>query len=108
MNSWQRVPWDFAYLCWANPFILNFGHLRRLTLLTGLCAAVLAGVLPIDVLQLDGFDRDIASLHDCLLERVVLRKTRPDLERQFRTPMGAIYSCRMAGRRDGYRFRLQL
>jgi hypothetical protein len=85
-RSWQRIPWDFAYLCWANPFILNFGHLRRLTLLTGLCAAVLAGVLPIDVLQLDGFDRDIASLHDCLLERVVLRKTRPDLERQFRTP----------------------
>ena len=68
-RSWQRIPWDFAYLCWANPFILNFGHLRRLTLLTGLCAAVLAGVLPIDVLSSMVSIGTLLALHDCLLER---------------------------------------
>jgi hypothetical protein len=80
--------------------------------------------------QLDGLDWDIASLHDCLLER---RRSTEDQARAgtaISNSLGAIYSnCRsdnlfrpdalftfghmdsaprMDDRRDGYLFRLQL
>ena len=56
------------------------------TLLTGLCAAVLAGVLPIDVLSSMVSIGTLLAFTIVCLSVVVLRKTRPDLERQFRTP----------------------
>jgi basic amino acid/polyamine antiporter, APA family len=56
------------------------------TLLTGLCAAVLAGVLPIDVLSSMVSIGTLLAFAIVCLSVLVLRKTRPDLERQFRTP----------------------
>ena len=56
------------------------------TLLTGLCAAVLAGVLPIDVLSSMVSIGALLAFTIVCSSVVVLRKTRPDLERQFRTP----------------------
>jgi basic amino acid/polyamine antiporter, APA family len=56
------------------------------TLLTGLCAAVLAGVLPIDVLSSMVSIGTLLAFTIVCLSVVVLRKTKPDLERQFRTP----------------------
>ena len=56
------------------------------TLLTGSCAAVLAGVLPIDVLSSMVSIGTLLAFTIVCLSVVVLRKTKPDLERQFRTP----------------------
>jgi APA family basic amino acid/polyamine antiporter len=56
------------------------------TLLTGFCAAVLAGALPIDVLSSMVSIGTLLAFTIVCLSVVVLRKTRPDLERQFRTP----------------------
>jgi APA family basic amino acid/polyamine antiporter len=56
------------------------------TLLTGSCAAVLAGLLPIDVLSSMVSIGTLLAFTIVCLSVVVLRKTRPDLERQFRTP----------------------
>jgi APA family basic amino acid/polyamine antiporter len=56
------------------------------TILTGLVAIVLAGVLPISVLgELVSIGTLLAFAIVCV-SIVVLRKTRPDLERPFRTP----------------------
>ena len=56
------------------------------TILTGLVAIVLAGVLPISILgELVSIGTLLAFAIVCL-SIIVLRKTRPDLERPFRTP----------------------
>jgi APA family basic amino acid/polyamine antiporter len=56
------------------------------TILTGLVAIVLAGVLPISILgELVSIGTLLAFAIVCV-SIVVLRKTRPDLERPFRTP----------------------
>jgi basic amino acid/polyamine antiporter, APA family len=56
------------------------------TLLTGLCAAILAGLLPIDVLSSMVSIGTLLAFTIVCLSVLVLRKTRPDLERKFRTP----------------------
>jgi APA family basic amino acid/polyamine antiporter len=56
------------------------------TLLTGVCAAVLAGLLPIDVLSSMVSIGTLLAFTIVCTSIVILRKTRPDLERQFRTP----------------------
>jgi basic amino acid/polyamine antiporter, APA family len=56
------------------------------TLLTGLCAAILAGVLPIDVLSSMVSIGTLLAFMIVCISVVILRKTRPELERQFRTP----------------------
>jgi basic amino acid/polyamine antiporter, APA family len=56
------------------------------TLLTGLCAAVLAGLLPIDVLSSMVSIGTLLAFTIVCVSVVILRKTRPELERQFRTP----------------------
>ena len=80
--------------------------------------------------QLDGLDRDIASLHDCLLERRRSSKDQARFGTAISNSLGAIYSNRqsdhlfrpdafftfgnldsagrLAGRRDGYLFWLRL
>jgi APA family basic amino acid/polyamine antiporter len=56
------------------------------TILTGLVAIVLAGVLPISILgELVSIGTLLAFAIVCV-SIIVLRKTRPDLERPFRTP----------------------
>ncbi len=56
------------------------------TILTGLVAIVLAGVLPISILgELVSIGTLLAFAIVCA-SIIVLRKTRPDLERPFRTP----------------------
>jgi APA family basic amino acid/polyamine antiporter len=56
------------------------------TLLTGVCAAALAGLLPIDVLSSMVSIGTLLAFTIVCTSIVILRKTRPDLERQFRTP----------------------
>jgi APA family basic amino acid/polyamine antiporter len=56
------------------------------TLLTGVCAAILAGVLPIDVLSSMVSIGTLLAFTIVCISVVILRKTRPELERQFRTP----------------------
>jgi APA family basic amino acid/polyamine antiporter len=56
------------------------------TILTGLVAIVLAGVLPISILgELVSIGTLLAFAIVCV-SIIVLRKTRPELERPFRTP----------------------
>ena len=63
-------------------------HLRRISnpeglgVLTGFCAAVLAGLLPIDVLS----SMSLLAFTIVCISVVILRKTKPELERKFRTP----------------------
>jgi basic amino acid/polyamine antiporter, APA family len=56
------------------------------TLLTGLCAAVLAGIFPIDVLSAMVSIGTLLAFTIVCISVVILRKIRPELERQFRTP----------------------
>jgi basic amino acid/polyamine antiporter, APA family len=56
------------------------------TVITGLCAALLATLMPIDVLaELVSIATLLAFTIVCV-GVIVLRRTRPDLERKFRTP----------------------
>ena len=56
--------------------------------LTGLCA----GVFPIDVLSSMVSIGTLFAFTIVSISAVILRKTRPELERQFRTPLGPVYS----------------
>jgi APA family basic amino acid/polyamine antiporter len=56
------------------------------TLLTGFCAAVLAGLLPIDVLSSMVSIGTLLAFTIVCVSVVILRKTKPELERKFRTP----------------------
>ncbi len=56
------------------------------TLLSGFSAAVLAGVFPIDVLSSMVSIGTLLAFTIVCISVVILRKTRPELERQFRTP----------------------
>ncbi len=56
------------------------------TLVTGLCAAVLAGLLPIDVLSSMVSIGTLLAFTIVCASVVILRKTRPELKRRFRTP----------------------
>lgn len=59
---------------------------HKATLLTGFCAAIAGGLLPIDILgELVSIGTLIAFIVVCI-GVVVLRFTRPDLERPFRVP----------------------
>jgi APA family basic amino acid/polyamine antiporter len=57
------------------------------TLLTGFCAAFLAGLLPIDVLSAMVSIGTLMAFTIVCISIVILRKTRPELERLFRTPL---------------------
>jgi basic amino acid/polyamine antiporter, APA family len=73
-----------AGLARVNP---RYGTPARITILTGTFAAVLAALVPIQ--QLAGLV-NIGTLFAFVLVSVgviVLRRTRPDLERSFRTPL---------------------
>lgn len=60
---------------------------HRATLLTGVCAAVVAGLFPIDILgELVSIGTLMAFVTVCL-GVLVLRYTRPDLPRPFRVPL---------------------
>jgi basic amino acid/polyamine antiporter, APA family len=56
------------------------------TFLTGLCAAALAGIFPIDILSSMVSIGTLLAFTIVCLSVVILRKTRPELERRFRTP----------------------
>jgi APA family basic amino acid/polyamine antiporter len=56
------------------------------TLLTGLCAAILAGLLPIDVLSSMVSIGTLLAFTIVCISVIILRKTRPELERKFQTP----------------------
>ena len=56
-------------------------------LATGLCAAVLAGLLPTDVLSSMVSIGTLLAFTIVCISVVILRKTRPELKRQFRTPL---------------------
>jgi len=53
---------------------------------TGMCAAVLAGVFPIDVLSSMVSIGTLLAFTIVCISVVILRKTRPELDRPFRTP----------------------
>jgi APA family basic amino acid/polyamine antiporter len=55
-------------------------------LLTGGCAAILAGLLPIDVLSSMVSIGTLLAFTIVCISVVILRKTKPELERAFRTP----------------------
>jgi basic amino acid/polyamine antiporter, APA family len=57
------------------------------TLATGLCAAVLAGLLPTDVLSSMVSIGTLLAFTIVCISVVILRKTRPELKRLFRTPL---------------------
>lgn len=60
------------------------------TLITGIIAAILAGILPIDILaELTNIGTLLAFTTVCIAV-LVLRKTRPDLPRPFKTPMALL------------------
>jgi basic amino acid/polyamine antiporter, APA family len=56
------------------------------TLLTGGCAAILAGLLPIDVLSSMVSIGTLLAFTIVCISVVILRRTKPELERAFRTP----------------------
>jgi basic amino acid/polyamine antiporter, APA family len=56
------------------------------TLLTGFCAAGLAGLFPIDVLSSMVSIGTLLAFTIVCISVVILRKTKPELERKFRTP----------------------
>ncbi len=56
------------------------------TWLTGWCAAILAGLLPIDVLSSMVSIGTLMAFTIVCVSVVILRKTRPEVERGFRTP----------------------
>ncbi len=57
------------------------------TLITGVIAAILGGILPIDILaELTNIGTLLAFMTVCIAI-LILRRTRPDLARPFRTPL---------------------